>query len=61
MQFQVSMSKMTGEASKLLDFNQTLDISLLDNVIGCMYNGIGEQVCFQNLYMYDFNFNILKI
>lgn len=38
------MSKMTIEASKLLDFNQTLDINLLDNVIGCMYNGIGEQV-----------------
>ncbi|KAL7643340.1 UNVERIFIED_CONTAM: hypothetical protein RMT77_006632 [Armadillidium vulgare] len=37
------MSKMTIEASKLLDFNQTLDINLLDNVIGCMYNGIGEQ------------------
>lgn len=35
---------LTVEASKLLDFNQKLDIPLLDNVIGFMYNGIGEQV-----------------
>ena len=32
------------EAAKLLDFNQKLDITLLDNIIGCMYKGTGEQV-----------------
>jgi len=37
------MTQLTVEASRLLDFNQKLDINLLDNVIGCMYNGIGEQ------------------
>lgn len=40
---------LTVEASKLLDFNQKLDIPLLDNVIGCMYNGIGEQVRIRSL------------
>lgn len=41
---QIEKMSLTVEASKLLDFNQKLDIPLLDNVIGCMYNGIGEQV-----------------
>ncbi|XP_067010066.2 exportin-1 [Anabrus simplex] len=37
------MATLAQEASKLLDFNQKLDINLLDNVVGCMYTGIGEQ------------------
>lgn len=41
---QIEKMSLTVEASKLLDFNQKLDIPLLDNVIGFMYNGIGEQV-----------------
>ena len=40
-------SGLAGEAAKLLDFNQKVDISLLDNIIGCMYNGSGEQVSIQ--------------
>lgn len=37
------MATLAEQASKLLDFNQKLDIALLDSVVGCMYNGIGEQ------------------
>lgn len=37
------MATLAEQASKLLDFNQKLDITLLDNIVGCMYNGIGEQ------------------
>ncbi|XP_054006733.1 exportin-1 [Hylaeus anthracinus] len=37
------MATLAEQASKLLDFNQKLDITLLDNVVGCMYTGIGEQ------------------
>ncbi|KAJ4428918.1 exportin-1 [Periplaneta americana] len=37
------MATLAEEASKLLDFNQKLDIALLDNIVGCMYSGIGEQ------------------
>lgn len=37
------MANLTEQASKLLDFNQKLDIMLLDNIVGCMYSGIGEQ------------------
>ena len=29
---------------QLLDFSQKLDISLLDNVVGCLYNGEGQSV-----------------
>ena len=32
------------EARKLLDFNQKLDITLLDRVVTCLYNGSGDQV-----------------
>lgn len=32
------------EASKLLDFSQKLDISLLENIVGCLYNSQGEQL-----------------
>ncbi|XP_003705025.1 exportin-1 emb [Megachile rotundata] len=37
------MATLEEQASKLLDFNQKLDITLLDNIVGCMYSGIGEQ------------------
>lgn len=37
------MATLTEQASKLLDFSQKLDITLLDNVVGCMYTGIGDQ------------------
>ncbi|XP_072023623.1 exportin-1-like [Amphiura filiformis] len=39
-----SMSTLAEQAAKLLDFSQKLDISLLDNVVGCLYNGEGAQV-----------------
>ncbi|CAG0915869.1 unnamed protein product [Notodromas monacha] len=39
----VSMATLAEQAAKLLDFNQKLDISLLDTVVGCMYNGTGDQ------------------
>ena len=38
-------STLTDQAAKLLDFNQKLDINLLDNVVSCMYAGEGQQVC----------------
>ena len=31
---------------QLLDFSQKLDITLLDNVVGCLYNGEGQSVSF---------------
>nr|CAG4651571.1 EOG090X00LI [Triops cancriformis] len=37
------MTTLAEQASKLLDFDQKLDINLLDSVVGCMYTGIGEQ------------------
>lgn len=37
------------EASKLLDFNQKLDINLLDRVVNSLYQGQGDQVKFINL------------
>lgn len=37
------MATLAEQASKLLDFNQKLDITLLDTIVGCMYTGIGEQ------------------
>jgi len=38
------MSVLTEQAARLLDFSQKLDIQLLDNVIGFMYSGAGQQV-----------------
>ncbi len=35
---------LSEQAAKLLDFNQKLDINLLDNVVSCMYAGEGQQV-----------------
>ncbi|KAK0089721.1 hypothetical protein PV325_005868 [Microctonus aethiopoides] len=37
------MATLAEQASKLLDFNQKLDITLLDNIVGCMYDGMGDQ------------------
>ncbi|XP_013415271.1 exportin-1 isoform X2 [Lingula anatina] len=37
-----SMTALTEQATKLLDFNQKLDINLLDHVVGCMYSGEGQ-------------------
>ena len=30
------------EATKLLDFNQKLDIGLLENIVGCLYASHGK-------------------
>lgn len=54
------MATLTEQASKLLDFSQKLDITLLDNVVGCMYTGIGDQVpysCFTNISLFWMSFN----
>ena len=40
----VTMTTLAEQASKLLDFNQKLDINLLDNIVGCMYSSEGQQV-----------------
>ncbi|KAG6457277.1 exportin-1 [Manduca sexta] len=37
------MATLEQQASKLLDFNQKLDIDLLDNIVGCLYSTVGEQ------------------
>ena len=34
---------LSQEANKLLDFNQKLDIGLLDTVVGTLYSGTGDQ------------------
>lgn len=34
-------------AQQLLDFNQKLDINLLDNVVNCLYHGVGPQVGYE--------------
>lgn len=33
---------LTEQATRLLDFNQKLDINLLDSIVNCMYNGDGN-------------------
>ena len=38
------MTAAVEQASKLLDFSQKLDITLLDTVVSCLYAGEGEQV-----------------
>ena len=40
------MATLAEQASKLLDFDQKLDITLLDSIVGCMYSGAGEQVSY---------------
>ncbi|CAH0775387.1 unnamed protein product [Bemisia tabaci] len=37
------MASLGTEAAKLLDFNEKLNINLLDEVVNCMYHGLGEQ------------------
>ncbi|CAI9730357.1 exportin-1-like isoform X1 [Octopus vulgaris] len=39
----IIMNNLAEEAAKLLDFNQKLDINLLDNIVACMYTGEGPQ------------------
>lgn len=48
-----NMSTLGDQASKLLDFTQKLDINLLDNIVGCMYSGEGQQV--------RYHFNVYKL
>ncbi len=43
------------QANILLDFNQKLDISLLDNVINLMYTGHGDAVSKMKKKIYVFN------
>jgi hypothetical protein len=52
------MATLAEQASKLLDFNQKLDINLLDNIVGCMYSGIGEQVY---IFMYHFKWEVMQL
>lgn len=44
-----AMGTLADEAAKLLDFNQKLDINLLDNVVTCMYTADGQRVSFRHL------------
>ena len=44
----INMANLAEQASKLLDFDQKLDITLLDSIVGCMYSGAGEQVTFSS-------------
>ncbi|KAL5009061.1 hypothetical protein ScPMuIL_014642 [Solemya velum] len=39
----MNSNNLTDAAGKLLDFNQKLDINLLDSIVGCMYTGDGPQ------------------
>jgi hypothetical protein len=56
------MATLAEQASKLLDFNQKLDINLLDNIVGCMYSGVGEQVCiFEILCVFQPLINVLDM
>jgi len=40
----MAMTVTQQHGQQLLDFSQKLDISLLDNVVGCLYNGEGQSV-----------------
>ena len=44
------MANLAEQASKLLDFDQKLDITLLDSIVGCMYSGAGDQVIISLLH-----------
>ena len=48
----MSTTMTVDQASRLLDFNQKLDINLLDSVVGCMLTGIGQQVCIFKVRLY---------
>ncbi len=60
------MANLAEQASKLLDFDQKLDITLLDSIVGCMYAGVGEQVGSKSFFKLIswinmlFTFNYLK-
>lgn len=45
---------MTEQMSKLLDFSQKLDITLLENIVGCMYTGTGDQVRINHSLIHTF-------
>lgn len=51
------MATMTEQVSKLLDFSQKLDITLLENIVGCMYTGTGDQVSFFFHLRYESSYN----
>jgi len=53
----MSSVNLTEEAAKLLDFNQKLDINLLDNIVSMMYGGDGTQVN-GKVYRYKFSFTV---
>ncbi|XP_076306082.1 LOW QUALITY PROTEIN: exportin-1-like [Tachypleus tridentatus] len=38
-----NMANLAEQANQLLDFNQKLDINVLDNIVNCMYIGEGSQ------------------
>lgn len=42
--YKSTMATPAEQVAKLLDFNQELDITLLDSVVECMYSGSGEMV-----------------
>lgn len=52
------MATLAEQASKLLDFDQKLDITLLDSIVGCMYSGAGEQVSLLTSQALLFTFSI---
>lgn len=41
----VMINTLQQQASKLLDFNEKLDIDLLDNVVNLLYSGGTQEVC----------------
>ena len=44
------MATLPEQGEKLLDFNQKLDIPLLDSIVSCMYTSDGEQVRFYFIF-----------
>ncbi|KAJ3610914.1 hypothetical protein NHX12_023004 [Muraenolepis orangiensis] len=46
-------------AQQLLDFNQKLDINLLDNVVNCLYHGVGPQK--EKVYIGKLNMILVQI
>lgn len=42
--WRMKMATLAEQAEKLLDFNQKLDIQLLDNIVSYMYTADGQQV-----------------
>lgn len=50
------MAALSEQATKLLDFSQKLDINLLDNIVGVMYTGNGDQVGTNSVLVHLDNF-----